>query len=204
MLRLLNRCVGIKDREPLRFNGEVSNLQFLQAAVEAFQNVGGTTHEDLERDDNFLSHYHRGQALDAISRLGDAWRHWCGGTTLWGFKEVNYGIRDYALFESFLKALKTVWPSVRFVILTRDLNDCVDSMQRAGWWKLSTSEMMERVTTQRDNFQKASNTFASTFYQIHYNDLLEYSKFSEALSQIGLRIERKDYDRIINKKIIGA
>lgn len=87
------------------------------------------------------------------------------GKPRWGDKRPGY--------HRVVPVLRRMFPDALFVHLLRDGRDCVASMKRAPWWKLSTYESVQAWMLATRNAGRAARTLpADSFYQLRYEELV--------------------------------
>jgi hypothetical protein len=94
----------------------------------------------------------------------------------WGFKEIRYG--DPAV----PRMLACVFPEARFLLLERDVAECLRSMVLAwkstAWRELREAEIIDylrfhhqRIQTQKQTFEQLHELFPGQVRSVHYRDL---------------------------------
>lgn len=206
LIRLLNRCKD-SNGKIIRYNGECDVLHHITAMHRKFvhQDIHGVvSREELTEDKKFLSHYHHLSTEHILGFISQIMHVYCGASSTWGWKNVNYG-HDKSQFIEMLATTIAMYPDVRFVFLTRDYSDCLQSVIQCGYWEeLGVEEIAKRLSAQEQNYHAALQLWKSRSCLINYSHLLSYNDFSQKLSSLGFEIEQEDYNSIIKRKMVSC
>lgn len=206
LMRLLNRCID-SEGKTVKYNGECDVLHHITAMYRKFdhQDINGVVSRDeLEEDTVFLSHYHHLNTATIKAFIAEIMHVYCGGGSTWGWKNVNYG-NDKKEFVKLLETTIKMYPEVRFIFLTRNYSDCLQSMLRCGYWEEYTdNEIAKKLSNQEAHFKAAIHLFTRRSLHIDYKQLLSYSHFKRVISELDLSIEEKQHDAIVKQKVVSC
>jgi len=200
LLRLLNSCTTATGL-PVRINGEqrmLFELHSLFKAHCALPNVTRPTDVAFGNFTPFLQNNHLSSIsygiLQFIKSLTGS-----GSGEVYGFKQVDYGFAHGDNYRTLVEFLDNNL-GFRFIFLTRDTGDVINSMRkRKNWW--NEDRMTQKtLNRQAEQFNKAHTTTRHSL-SIEYNELLQYDTFTKAIEPYGLVITEETYNYERGRKI---
>jgi len=106
---------------------------------------------------------------------------------VWGFKEIRYGQGPYREFVNDLGFFRLLFPSMKIIFNTRDLDACSTS----GWWARSPTQSKKVLARIETNFRRFYEANRSYCYWARYEDLYRGSEVVANLFHF-LGIEHRD------------
>lgn len=138
-----------------------------------------------------------------ISNIYDIFKDlfWNPQKRVFGFKEVSFGYDDYITFEDEMNSIKELFPNLKIIFLTRNIEELLQS----AWWAESGDFAKQRLLNQEGIFkeymekQKVENNNAFTFH-ISYDDLCEKNnKVKELYSFLEEKFDDASYMEVMKK-----
>ena len=203
LTRLLNKCTNSETGDKVKYNGELDVIELFCPLINKVidQDVYGIKSvTELNEDKEFLSHYHFADTDDAIHYLGNFWRMYCGGVNNWGWKNVNYGIKNDETFTHQVETLIKTYPEAKFILLDREINDVVKSMLQSQFWEESQKNLLLRTQNQVNNYQKILEKYPNRCFLLQYENLINYESFIAFIKRLNWTISVADYNLIANNK----
>jgi hypothetical protein len=212
LMRMLNGMEGVVcNGERRDFLWSLKGLYDHRAALAA---KSGHSFEDLDAvvaRGEFPSHHNGSTEEGWAQACEDVLRAWCGGmgeagAKAWGMKEVHVGKAGGQYLFQVCDWLQGMIPGVRFIFLTRPIEQAVISMMgNAKWWIPSYAPCAagcERaLRTQSAAMRDYAALYPSACVEVGYGDLLEFDLVAAKLEAVGIELGREEWIEAVAVKI---
>ncbi len=118
-----------------------------------------------------------------------------------GFKEIRFGSdgvsQKFWKFKVELDFLKKMFPTSKFIFLTRDIEQVVKS----SWWAKNPDRSRTILKRQKDCFDKYALQYPDFTFSIRYSDLLSStSRLQEMYDFLGEDFDLNTYNQIMSRR----
>lgn len=210
LIRLLNRIDGWSIAgEKLGLLRAVKATHDLRSALEARSPHAFNSLFQQEHDGHFPSHHAPSSKAEWDAAARDMLMAWANGgsSRYWGMKEVHLAKHGFKYGISVWTWLMEIMPDVKFILLSRNVDDTEVSMGRnLKWWVPSYGSCIgacrRQVRQQTEAFDEFATLYPNNTLRLQYEQLLDYKTFNGLLEKfVGESIDKDRFDTVLKLKL---